>query len=289
MSSYQPVDEIGRPASLPIYERLKNAATSRDVTGSSRAAGGAVAGAALWFTVSELGFPELLGLGRISFLPLAMAIGAVAGITRFARWLVLSTAALLGLLLVVAFTPVMEGPTARLVRRDAAPVPADAIVVLSAGVTLDGKLPQQALDRLIKGVELARAGVAPRIVKTREMKTVRGRPVTADLDQNRIAALAETEVITTGEATSTRGEALRVKEIATREGWNRIVLVTSPFHSRRACATFEKVGLVLSCIPADSRDIAVLNLVGPGDRVRAFAMWTYELAGTLRYWIAGWI
>ena len=65
--------------------------------------------------------------------------------------------------------------------------------------------------------------------------------------------------------------------------------MTSPFHSRRACETFEKVGIAVSCVPADSRDLAVLNLTGPDDRVRAFSMWSYELAGTLRYWLAGWI
>jgi uncharacterized SAM-binding protein YcdF (DUF218 family) len=80
-----------------------------------------------------------------------------------------------------------------------------------------------------------------------------------------------------------------VKGIADREGWKRIVLVTSPFHSRRACATFEHVGLAVTCSPSDSRDIAVHSLTDSGDRVSAFSMWIYEVAATLHYRMHGWV
>jgi uncharacterized SAM-binding protein YcdF (DUF218 family) len=290
MNPDQPVDETVSPtARIPIYERLRSAATRRDAGGTLLAATGAVVGAAFWLTASLLGFPQIFGLGSVSFLPVAIVAGAVAGITRVARFMVLATAALLLLLLIVAFTPIMESPTDRLVRRDVAPSTADAIVVLSAGVTMDGMLTQQGLDRILKGVELARAGVAPRIVLTRERKTADGRLITSDLDQTRLVALAEAPVTRTETVASTRDEALRIKEMSDSAGWKRIVLVTSPFHSRRACATFEKVGMAVSCMPAESRDVAVINLTGRDDRVRAFGMWTYELAGTLRYWIAGWM
>ena len=254
-----------------------------------RALTGAVLGAALWLLICELGFPRIFGIGRLSVLPLPILTGALIGLTRFRRTLVWLNAFSIVLLSLVAFTPVMEPATDRLIRRDPVPAQADAIVVLSAGVTLDGMLPQQGLDRIIKGVELARARVAPRIILTRERKNWRGEVITSDRDQNRLAAFAGANVITTGRTASTRDEALRVKEIADRHGWKRIVLVTSAFHSRRACETFEKVGLAVSCVPADSRDLAVINLIGPDDRVRAFSLWTYELAGTLRYWAAGWI
>lgn len=250
---------------------------------------GTVLGAALWLVLSELGIPRIFGIGRLAVLPLAMVAGGIIGATRFRSSLIAMTAALLAVVLVVAFTPVMQGPTERLIRRDDVPATADAIVVLSAGVTLDGLLPQQGLDRLLKGVELARAGVATRIVLTRELKRWNGKVITSDADQARLIEFAETTVIATGRTASTREEALRVKELASRGGWTRIVLVTSPFHSRRACQTFEKVGLTVSCVPADSRDVSVNNLTGADDRVRAFSMWTYELAGSLRYWYAGWI
>jgi len=88
---------------------------------------------------------------------------------------------------------------------------------------------------------------------------------------------------------STHDEAIAVKQVADRERWNHVVLVTSPFHSRRACATFEHVGLAVSCIPSDSRDIAVHSLTDAGDRVSAFNLWIYELAATLHYKVHGWV
>jgi len=273
----------------PIYEEPQ-AAASADRSAKVRAGiEGAVAAIAFWLVFSELGFPRIAGIGRLSVLPIAIVGGVLIGMTRFRRALVTVTAALTLFLLLLAFTPLMRGPTKRLVRIDPVPQTADAIVILSAGVTPDGMLPQQGLDRLLKGVELARRGAAPSIVLTREEKRIGRRAVTTQLDQQRIAAFANTKVILTQKVASTRDEAVQMKAIATREGWTRIILVTSPFHSRRACATFEKAGLTVSCVPSDSRDIAIRTLGGPEDRVRAFGMWTYELAGTLRYWFSGWI
>jgi uncharacterized SAM-binding protein YcdF (DUF218 family) len=281
-------DRAGAPVPGPIYEVGREQARKRPGR-VDRIVTGAVVGAALWIILVLLGVPNIFGIGGVGLLPVPMAIGGLLGLAGLDRVLVRFTAGTMLFALLIAFTPLMRGPTDRIIRRDPVPASADAIVVLSAGVSLDGMVRQQGMDRLLKGIELARAGTAPRLVLTRERKKVAGKWVTSEADQNRLSALAETQVVTTGYSASTREEALRVRAIAAREGWKRIVLVTSPFHSRRACATFEKVGLTVSCVPADSRDVAVGNLAGPDDRLRAFAMWTYELAGTVRYWAADWI
>ena len=143
---------------------------------------------------------------------------------------------------------------------------------------------QQGLDRTLSAVELVRRGIAPVLVLTREERARRRR---ASFSRKRSTATRCTcgvsGVVTTGRVMSTHDEALQVAEIARSRGWKHIVLVTSPFHSRRACATFEKTGLVVSCAPSDSRDIAVKRLKYPHDRIGAFGMWLYETAGTLRY------
>ena len=133
-------------------------------------------------------------------------------------------------------------------------------------------------------------GVAPALIVTREERDLGDRTVTNQADQDSLIALANvvTFVATPLEA-STHDEAMAVKRIADRGGLKRIVLVTSPFHTRRACATFEHLGLIVSCVPSDSRDIAVRSLSSPRDRVGAFALWIYELAATLQYKWDGWI
>ena len=281
-------DRAGAPGSGPIYEGGGGQARKGPAR-VDRIVAGAVGAAALWMILVLLGVPHIIGIGGVGLLPIPMLIGGLVGLIGLERVLVRFTAGLMLFTLLIAFTPLMESPTDRIIRRDPVPESADAIVVLSAGVSLDGMVRQQGMDRLLKGIELARAGTAPRLVLTRERKNVAGRWVTSEADQKRLSAFAETQVLTTGYSASTREEAMRVQAIAAREGWKRVVLVTSAFHSRRACASFEKVGLTVSCVPADSRDVAVGNLAGPDDRLRAFAMWTYELAGTVRYWAADWI
>lgn len=280
--------ESSRPS---IYERVTGQASEVEPDGiAMRAATGIAVGAACGFVLSDLGMPQILGVGRFDFLLLSAVIGGGLGVTRFRKMLVWLAVLLLVFLCGVGYTGAIREPVRRLVRSDPLPPQADAIVVLSAGVTPDGMLQQQGLDRLLRGIDLVKAGVARRIVITRERRRVGDVWVTSEADQARLLARGGVaEVISTGTVASTREEALRVAEMARSRGWTHIVLVTSPFHSRRACATFEKAGVALSCVPSESRDVAVKSLAGPETRARAFGLWLYELAGTLRYWLAGWL
>lgn len=254
-----------------------------------RAATGLVLGAACWDIIARLGAPNIFGIGTFSGLIPSAIAGAALGLTRWRRAPLWLSAGLVAILVIVAYTG-LAGPSRRLIRADPVPRTADAVVVLSAGVTGDGFVPQQGTDRLRKAVELVRSGVATNLVVTREVKRIAGKVVTSSADQGRLIAMAGvTKVYSAGLARSTRDEALGVAALARARGWRRMVVVTSPYHSRRACAAFEKVGLIVACVPADSRDIAIRTLSSPEDRVDAFAMWIYELAGTLRYRLSGWM
>jgi uncharacterized SAM-binding protein YcdF (DUF218 family) len=275
-----------------IYEPGKPQ-TSNSMTSSvalPRIASGMVVGAAIWMIIKTLGVPNvfhILGFGGI--IPFAIA-GAFLGLTKCQRVMSYAAALILIALLVIAYTPLIVSPARNLIRRDALPTSANAVVVLSAGVTADGFLHQQGLDRLLKGLQLVRAGVSPVLVVTREQREVHDRKVTAVRDQDSLAALAGvTNVVATPLEASTHDEAIAVALIAKKSGWTRIVLVTSPFHSRRACATFEKAGLAVSCAPSDSRDVAVGTMDTADDRVGAFGMWIYEMAATLQYRRKGWL
>ncbi len=245
---------------------------------------GFVLGAAFWMVVSQLGLPRILGIGTTGGEIPAGLIGALIASTRLYRVLLLTTVALVLLLGVIAFTNVVEKPVRSLVRVDPTPRDADAIVVLSGGVTNDGFLPQQASDRLRKALELRKAHVAPILLLTSERTRKGRRGVNTTRDQDGFIALAGVDsVLRTNWVTSTHAEAVETSRIAASRRWRRIIVVTSPAHSRRACATFEKAGLAVSCIPAESRDVALNKMTSAHDRVGAFALWIYELAGTVRY------
>jgi uncharacterized SAM-binding protein YcdF (DUF218 family) len=257
-----------------------------------RAATGAALGIFCALLAAALGLGEIFRSSGYNLIgPLAIA-GAVIGVTRLrpALWILAGAGA--AVVLLVAYTSIIVRPAQALIRRDEITAPADAIVVLSGGITADGTLHPQATDRLLKGLELLVRRVAPTIVLTREDRNFGGVQVTSQADQQRIASLTGAgsgRVVYAGPTRTTRAEALRIRALAQSAGWKRIVLVTSPLHSRRACAVFEHVGFTVTCVPSESRDLAVGRMITAEDRLRAFQLWIYEVAGTLRYRQRGWL
>lgn len=251
---------------------------------------GAISGAATWLIIDLLGVPHIFGIGSDAGLVPLTVLGGLLAVTRFRLVIPVSAVLLLGLTLAVAYTTVVVEPAQGLVRSDSLPSTADAVVALSGGITADGYLTQQGADRTLKAVELVSSGIAPVLLFTREERKSGALVTTSADDQRRIASLARvSRILSTARVRSTREEAVAVASVARHRAWRRIILVTSPFHSRRACATFEKAGLTVSCIPSDSRDVAVRRLVHPHDRIVAFGLLLYETAGTLRYRQAGWL
>jgi uncharacterized SAM-binding protein YcdF (DUF218 family) len=253
---------------------------------------GAVFGVALWTILLVLGFPWVLHLEGFEGLIPCVILGAAFGLAGLRRVPLAALAAVCVLLVVVAYTPLMGKLVRPLIRNDPLPSNADAVMVLSAGVNDDGTISPTAMDRLLKGLEMVNRGVAPFLVVTREAYIINGRYVSSREDQERIVSLstgALSKLVVAGITHSTRDEAIRARDLVRARGWKRIIVVTSPMHTRRACATFEKAGVVISCAASNIRAFAIGALWSPTDRVRAFEVWIYEFAGSLRYRQLGWI
>lgn len=262
---------------------------------------GALVGCALGAGLVLLGLPYVLGIPALDVVPLAALAGALVvwGAARWPRlrawrrvpWVLL--AAETALLAVVAYTPLVGWLVPPLVRRD--PVgraPLDGVVVLSGWVTRDGYLKPDVVDRLLSGLELVRATGARTLLLSRTHVSHGKERLTSDADQRRIVALLGARaprILLVTDVYSTRDEAVKMRRLADSAGIRRVAVVTSPLHTRRACATFEHVGFDVVCAPAIARDIAIGHLGGPRDRVRAFQGWLYETAGTILYRARGWL
>ena len=257
---------------------------------AERVLSGAIAGAATWLILDVLGVPHIFGIASDAGLIPLTILAAILGVTKIRLMFPIVAVILILVTVGVAYTTVVVKPAQQLVRSDSLPASADAVVALSGGINADGYLTQQGADRTLKAVELVTIGVAPVLLFTREEKKIGSAMTTSEEDQRRIASIGRVErMLTTRRVRSTRDEALAVASVARHRGWKRIVLVTSPFHSRRACATFEKAGLTVSCVPSDSRDVALRSMRHAHDRLAAFGLLLYETAGTLRYRQAGWL
>lgn len=251
---------------------------------------GIVAGGALWMLMMWMGIPHIFGLpAEVGLIPFLVS-GAALALTRFHRLPLYAAALLFAFTIVVGYTTLFVRAERSLIRSDPLPQSADAVVVLSAGLNADGYLSRDGMERLLSGLELVKRGIAPRIIVTEERRIDGIYRYSSGPDQRRLASLAGVaNLISTGPVKNTHEEAVQVAKVANANHWRRVIVVTHPFHTSRACATFEKTGLTVSCVPSITREIGVSRLSAPRDRVEAFGLWLYERAGTMWYRHKGWL
>jgi uncharacterized SAM-binding protein YcdF (DUF218 family) len=239
----------------------------------------------------------LTGLGKMPSLlfpsaVLVALVGAIVGLTRAAIALWVSTGAALVAFCIIAMTSFVTSvlPTSSMVRQDKLPAePLDAVVVLSGGITADGLLASEALDRLLTGLALMRDSVAPVLVVTEPRRSAQG--VTAAADQERLRALVARPfpMLKVDSVHTTRDEAMNAWRLLQPRNATRVAVVTSPLHTRRACATFERVGFAVTCVPAVSRVYSVTGADTGSERLTLFREWLYERAAWMEYRARGWV
>lgn len=207
------------------------------------------------------------------------------------RSLQVGAALLVAGLLVCLVTPVLRGPLAALTLRDT-PVKADAVVVLGGGVQCGTRaLESSSLTRLVTGLKLWREGFAP-VVTVSEQSGLVGEancPKMSVLEREYIRTLYPVdgpEVLTLRNVTTTRDEAQRVSEYAKKRGWQRLLLVTSPSHSRRAAGLFASYGLNVVSVPAPEIRFDE-TLPRPADRLYALRVLLYEWLSRVKFAVGG--
>lgn len=268
---------------------------------AGRALRAAVTGAALaflvWLVLEQLALEGLPGGIRTALAIVAVALGAVLGLAGRTGLLLGAATAVAALWALVGLTPIATVPAGVYLVRDdgdrssGAMPPVDAVAVLSSAMTGGGRIAGQGPERMLHALAWARQTGRPLVVTVIHD---RADPSVSTLaDQRQLAALAGIpEPIALDQVATTRDEAVRLAAFARRVGWRRVVVVTSPLHSRRACATVERAGLAVFCAPSPSRQFELFANGGPRtarERVRIFGYALYEAAATLEYRIRGWI
>ena len=252
---------------------------------------GAILGTLCAVAAHVLGVQQLLRRPDLVFYIPAALIGAALGPTRLRPLLSIAAGVIALVCIAVAYTPLVTAAARPLIRRDSIPTRVDAIAVLSMGITPDGMMRGETLDRLLSGLMLARRGLAPVMLISMERRTLGTSQVSDSADLQSVIALAgaATPTILVDSVTTTRTEALRMRAIARANGWKTLEVVTSPLHTRRACATFEAVGFKVVCVPAAVRGSGLNPGSNAEDRLRAFRSWLYETFATDSYRSRGWI
>jgi uncharacterized SAM-binding protein YcdF (DUF218 family) len=243
-----------------------------------------------WLAASMVSIDRVTGLGGEWVLPGMMLMGFLLGGMGLGRVVRIAATVALATVLAVLWIPALSRLSLAYVRNDPIPsAPVDAIMVLSASVTTDGHLSVDGADRLLGGLDLYRRGVAPRLIVSRVTNATNHEP--SDLGQQRLyqATGLQPEVYVVDSVGTTRLEAVRAWDLARAKGWRRIVVITSPIHTRRACATFAKVGFDVVCRMSPDRSVSIWSLLDGEERLRAFGAWLYEALGWREYRWRDWV
>ncbi|MBI3637882.1 MAG: YdcF family protein [Candidatus Rokubacteria bacterium] len=171
---------------------------------------------------------------------------------RRTRWRVTRLAVPLALVYAILFWSPLPWLVARPLRVEMAPGPADAIVVFAGGVGESGHGGQGYQDRVEKAVELYRAGFARHLVfSTGWTYTFHE----ADLMKALALSLGipADAIVLEKRAGSTYENVVFSAEILRSRGWKRALVVSSPYHMRRAMLTLHRNAPDIEAIPVPAR------------------------------------
>jgi uncharacterized SAM-binding protein YcdF (DUF218 family) len=174
------------------------------------------------------------------------------------------------------------------------PQNADVIVILGGGIHCNANdLASNSLARLVRGLELWRQGFAPRVTVSEAGAVVIG-PTCGEVSAvsrrtiGRLYPDGGPEIINLPKVKTTRDEAEQAAKIVKTRGWKRVLIVTSPTHTRRARATFRDAGITAIMVSAsEPRYDTGFRL--PADRLNSLEAIVRELAGLLKYGANGWL
>jgi uncharacterized SAM-binding protein YcdF (DUF218 family)/glycosyltransferase involved in cell wall biosynthesis len=202
------------------------------------------------------------------------------------RRIVLATAAVAVAFGLLSFTPFIW-MLAEPLRVSETPVPSDAVVVFAGGVGESGRAGGGYLERLKRAMELHEAGMAGTLVFSsgyvfafREAEVMQEIAIANGVQASNI--VLETQ------AANTYENVLFTRDIARKHGWRRVMLVSSPYHMRRALMVWRKaapdIEVVSTPVP-----VSQFYLHETGASLEQIGGIVHEFAAIAAYWWRGWL
>ena len=147
---------------------------------------------------------------------------------------------------------------------------ADVLIVLGAALAPDGRLGPALAERVEAGVSAWKSGLAPRLLMTGAYEASAMKQRAIELGVPAQAILIEHTALTTRENALFSGEILR------QNGLRRALIVTQPYHRRRALAAFRRLGI----------EAEALRFSSKRDSLRQYGR---EVIARFAYRLRGWI
>lgn len=161
----------------------------------------------------------------------------------------------------------------------------DAIVVFAGGVGESGRAGGGVQERISKALDLYRESVAPRLIISSGFVFAQ-----REAGQMRDIAIANgvpaDAIILEERATDTYENVVFTRDILASHGWQRIALVSSPYHMRRALLTWRKAAPTVEVV-ATPPETSLFYAHRRGASLEQIRGLLQEYAGIVSYWWAG--
>ncbi|MGE0865899.1 MAG: ElyC/SanA/YdcF family protein, partial [Vicinamibacterales bacterium] len=169
----------------------------------------------------------------------------------------------------------------------APPQAAEAIVVFAGGVGESGKAGGGFQERVTQAVKLYQAGYAPRLIfSSGYVFTLREAEV---MKAVAVDSGVPAEAILLEEAAKNPHDNVRLTgQILDQHGWDSILLVSSPYHMRRATLTWQKLAPNVKVIPAPVPQ-SQFYFHERGASLEQIRGIVHEYLALADYWRRGWI
>ncbi len=175
------------------------------------------------------------------------------------------------------------------------PQNADAIVVFAGGVGESGRAGQGYEERVQRAIELYKQGYAKNIIFSSGYTYIFKEPLVMKALAVSLG-LPQEAIILEDEAVNTYKNVEFVSRILRRKEWNKILLVSSPYHMRRAFLVFKKIAgdIKVNYTPTQrsifyAYDNTDTSFKWKGVNLQQLKGILHEYLGILYYWWRGWV
>ncbi len=206
---------------------------------------------------------------------------------QLARWRSVSIVLALAVVYVLAFQTPLGWTIGDPLQVSEPPRPADAIVVFAGGAGESGQAGGGYQERVKQAVGLYREGFAPRMIFSsgfvfafEEAEVMRGLAMANGVPPE--AIILETQ------ATNTYDNVAFSRQILAQNRWRRILLVSSPYHMRRAILTWRRVAPEVEVV-ATPVPVSQFYLRDGAPSLEQMRGLLQEYAAIALYWWRGWI
>jgi uncharacterized SAM-binding protein YcdF (DUF218 family)/glycosyltransferase involved in cell wall biosynthesis len=176
------------------------------------------------------------------------------------------------------------------------PVKADAIVVFGGGAGESGVPGQGYEERVTHAVDLFKKGYAKHIIFSSGYTNVMKEPDVMKVLAISLGVPADAIIVET-ESANTYKNVLNTKKILKEKGWNKILLVSSPYHMRRVSLVFKNIAKDIDAIytPTPVSQFYGYNVNSKGSyffretTLKQLDGFKHEYLGIIYYWWKGYI